>query len=128
MPLAWAATATEGATALERHLTGKRCCLARALPLQERQPWPWTLPMTTCAAPVGASHARGWPHMLVAAPSRGFGRGRPPPCYEPWLQPIAPCSRPGHGWPALHGGWPEIYILLFQIWMEKMKEVKHPPL
>ncbi|RRT31784.1 hypothetical protein B296_00055449 [Ensete ventricosum] len=44
--------------------------------------------------------------MLAVAPARGFGRGRLPPCREPWPQPAAPCSWPGRGWTTLHRGWP----------------------
>ncbi|RZS10348.1 hypothetical protein BHM03_00041563 [Ensete ventricosum] len=152
MPLAWATAPTAGAVDLGRHLTGGRCRLAQALPLQERpplqavaqaagcplQPRSGQPPVATCLralpTPAGASHACGRPQMLAAAPARGFGRGRPPPCRGHWPQPT------------LHGGWPWLaapprclryenttitrrsYIPVFHIWMEKMKEVKRPPL
>ncbi|RRT54461.1 hypothetical protein B296_00037360 [Ensete ventricosum] len=63
--------------------------------------------------PVGASHAHGRPRMLAAAPTRGFDRGRSPPCWEPLPQTTAPCNRPGHGWPALHRGWPPLLLAAF---------------
>ncbi|RZR72059.1 hypothetical protein BHM03_00010138 [Ensete ventricosum] len=75
----------------------------RRLPLAA---WLQVLPTPVNAAPAGASHARGRPRMLAVAPTRGFGRGRTAPCRGPWQQPAAPYSRPGHGWPTLHGGWP----------------------
>ncbi|RWV84347.1 hypothetical protein BHE74_00009258 [Ensete ventricosum] len=40
----------------------------------------------------------------------GFGRGQPPPYKGPGPQPAAPCSQPGRGWSALHGGWPPFLL------------------
>ncbi|RWW53996.1 hypothetical protein BHE74_00039461 [Ensete ventricosum] len=62
--------------------------------MQER---PRALPTPTGVAPTGASYARGRSHMLAAAPARGFGRGRSPPCRGRWSQLAAPCSRPSMG-------------------------------
>ncbi|RRT37461.1 hypothetical protein B296_00043834 [Ensete ventricosum] len=57
--------------------------------------------------------------MQAVAPTRGFGRGRMPPCMGPWQQPVAPCSRPGHGWPALRGGWPPLLLVAFAAKMQQ---------
>ncbi|RZS10506.1 hypothetical protein BHM03_00041739, partial [Ensete ventricosum] len=66
----WAAAPAAGATALGWHLTGERCRLARALPLQERPPLQATalasgLPLAAsqqatvpCGLAVGAAYAR----------------------------------------------------------------------
>ncbi|RWV92739.1 hypothetical protein GW17_00044856 [Ensete ventricosum] len=95
IPSAWAVAPAASAAALERHLAGERCHLTRALPLQERSP----LQAATLAA--GAAYSRRrrpyrrqpcpWATAYVAAaPARGFGRGRPPPCKGPWPQPAWP--------------------------------------
>ncbi|RWW21675.1 hypothetical protein GW17_00014155 [Ensete ventricosum] len=89
----------------------------RALPLQERPPLQAAalaagLPLAAsqratvpCGLTAGAAYARWQPRMLAAAPTWGFGHGRPPPYKGPWSQSVAPCSRPGRRWSALHGGW-----------------------
>ncbi|RZS13391.1 hypothetical protein BHM03_00044973 [Ensete ventricosum] len=73
------------------------------------------LPTPAGVAPVGASHARGRPRMLEVAPTSGFGHGQLPPYRGPRPQSVAPCSRPGRGWPALHGGWPPLRLAAFAV-------------
>ncbi|RWW38824.1 hypothetical protein BHE74_00055905 [Ensete ventricosum] len=81
MPSTWAAAPAAGAAALGWHLTGGRCSLAWALPLQERQPWLWGYPLwprSSRSQPV-AHRSRpscGWPTLhgswpwLAAPPTR----------------------------------------------------------
>ncbi|RWW53220.1 hypothetical protein BHE74_00040307 [Ensete ventricosum] len=103
-----AGAAPAGAVALAGGSPGRGAALCRLAtgshslwPGRRRQPiaaWPRALPTLASVAPAGASHARGRSCILAVAPARGFGCCR--------SQPAAPCSRPGRGWPALHGGWP----------------------
>ncbi|RWW36533.1 hypothetical protein BHE74_00058439 [Ensete ventricosum] len=132
------------ATGMGNRPCGRRCC-PRVAPHEQAVPscvgaapagataWPWAV--APCGLVVGAAYARkrrpcsgslarGRLRMVAAAPTRGFGRGWPPPCKGPWPQSAVPCSRPGRGWSTLRTS----YIPVFQIRMEKMKDVKHPPL
>ncbi|RRT39181.1 hypothetical protein B296_00053378 [Ensete ventricosum] len=72
--------------------------LAIGLPLVASQR---ALPTPVGVTPASASYFRGQSCLLVATPARGFGHGRPPL---------------------------RSYIPVFQIQMEKMKEVKRPSL
>ncbi|RZS20055.1 hypothetical protein BHM03_00052526 [Ensete ventricosum] len=128
MPSAWATAPAAGAAALGRHLAGGRCRLARTLSLQERSPLQAAalaagLPLTAsqqaatpCGLAVGAAYThrhcpcRCQPCPRAAAPARGFGCGRSPPCRGglghsrlPLAADLAlaslPCRAPGRGRP-----------------------------
>ncbi|RWV84314.1 hypothetical protein GW17_00053978 [Ensete ventricosum] len=135
---------------------GRRCCLraaprglatpprAGAAPVGgrpcRRQPWPRGCPLqwaaATCGLATGGCPLRshrgqqalaGWP--LAAAPCRLIvivqARGWPQP-----LQMATPCRWPGRSRspPCGRAVGRRSYIPVFQIRMEKMKEVKRPPL
>ncbi|RWW20328.1 hypothetical protein GW17_00015568 [Ensete ventricosum] len=95
---------------------------------------PWAVAPCGLAAgdsPLRASRSRSCPrattapagglHLRVAAPTGGR------PLQEAWPQPVAPLqgALAAAGRPVVGG---RSYILVFQIRMEKMKEVKRPPL
>ncbi|RZS06541.1 hypothetical protein BHM03_00037203, partial [Ensete ventricosum] len=69
---------------------------------------------------VEVGRARGWPPLASGRPLQVAGS---PLAGGPWLQPAAPCSQPRPTPPPRRS-----YIPVFQIRMEKMKEVKRPPL
>ncbi|RWW30450.1 hypothetical protein GW17_00004971 [Ensete ventricosum] len=88
----------------------------------------WSQPI----APVGGrplqvvgSPLVGGPWLQPAAPAGGVGRGQPPPCRGPWPQSAAPTASPSSLFLLRTR---RSYIPVFQIRMEKMKEVKRPPL
>ncbi|RRT31898.1 hypothetical protein B296_00054735 [Ensete ventricosum] len=115
-----------GGTSQAGNATLRGCCPYRSGHPCKQQPWSRALPM-----PAGVSYARGRPRMLSTTPARGFGRGRPPPCRGPWSQSaawgLALANDPSSSLPSMQKHR-RSYIPIFQIRMEKTKEVKRPPL
>ncbi|RWV85733.1 hypothetical protein GW17_00052453 [Ensete ventricosum] len=141
MPSAWATAPAAGATTLGWHLTGGRCHLAQALPLQEWSPLyaaalaaglplaasQRALPTSAGAALAGASHARGRSRMLATASLQGGLAAVSCPMQSAWPWVVGPVW----GLATSAGGLAvanhrRSYIPVFHIKIEKMKEVKRP--